>query len=232
MEKEIVINSVGPEIRVALLEDGVIVELFIERSDESNIAGNVYKGRIQRVLPGMQAAFVDIGLQQAAFIYVDDIINTRFIEDSEYNGLAAPVVEEENGIGQDAVEKSLPPAKPPIEELIAEGEEILVQIARSPIGSKGARLTTFISLPGRFLVLMPTVDHIGISRRITDENERARLKELVETLRTEPFGYIVRTAGEGVSEATMLQEMQFLTNLWADIQAQYKTAPAPYLLHQ
>ena len=234
MEKEIVINSVGPEIRVALLEDGVIVELFVERSDESNIAGNVYKGRIQRVLPGMQAAFVDIGLNQAAFIYVDDIINGRGHDEPEFNEIAEAAADDAGEIadGYEAGEKLLPPAKPPIEALIAEGDEILVQIARSPIGSKGARLTTFISLPGRFLVLMPTVDHVGISRRISDEGERTRLKEMVQSLRIEGFGYIVRTAGEGISEEKMAQEMEFLVNLWADIQQKYQTMASPSLLHE
>lgn len=222
MEREIVINSIGPEIRVALLEDGVIVELFVERSDETNIAGNIYKGRIQRVLPGMQAAFVDIGLQQAAFIYVDDIIN---------GGSAAEFLPEDSIDGVDA-EPDKSPAKPAIEELLADGDEILVQIARSPIASKGARLTTFISLPGRFLVLMPTVDHLGVSRRITDAAERTRLKNLVQSLRHGPVGYIVRTAGEGISEEKMAKEMEFLANLWADIQHRYRAASAPALLHE
>src|SRR6056297_2821142 len=234
MEKEIVINSVGPEVRVALLEDGVIVELFVERSDEYNIAGNVYKGRIQRVLPGMQAAFVDIGLQQAAFIYVDDIINGRTTGESAFDDSAdtAPGDTAGDKLDFERSEKELPPAKPSIEELLSEGEEILVQIARSPIGSKGARLTTFISLPGRFLVLMPTVDHVGISRRITNEAERLRLKDLAQSLRIGSFGYIVRTAGEGISEEKMAQEMEFLVNLWADIQQKYQTMGPPALLHE
>ena len=234
MEKEIVINSVGPEVRVALLEDGVIVELFVERSDGHNIAGNVYKGRIQRVLPGMQAAFVDIGLQQAAFIYVDDIISGRRADNEDFNDLVDLAADEEKGgdAGEERPEKTLPPARPPIEELISEGEEILVQVARSPIGSKGARLTTFISLPGRFLVFMPTVDHVGISRRINEEAERLRLKDLAESLRIGSFGYIVRTAGEGISEEKMAQEMEFLVNLWADIQQKYRTMGAPALLHE
>ena len=234
MEKEIVINSVGPEVRVALLEDGVIVELFVERSDEYNIAGNVYKGRIQRVLPGMQAAFVDIGLQQAAFIYVDDIINGRTTGESAFDDSAdtTPGDTAADKLDFERPEKELPPAKPSIEELLSEGEEILVQIARSPIGSKGARLTTFISLPGRFLVLMPTVDHVGISRRITNEAERLRLKDLAQSLRIGSFGYIVRTAGEGISEEKMAQEMEFLVNLWADIQQKYQAMSSPALLHE
>ena len=239
MYKELVINAVGPEIRVALLENGILVEIYIERRDESHITGNIYKGRIQRVLPGMQAAFVDIGLNQAAFIYVDDILNPNqkqtddfFLTQPDEDKDESDLVAEENN------EESLNTAieartvKTPIEDLIREGEEILVQIARSPIGSKGARLTTYISLPGRFLVLMPTVDHVGISRRIFDEKERTRLKDLVISLQTNSHGYILRTAGEGVSEETIAKEMQFLDNLYADIQETYRTAPSPSLLHQ
>ncbi|HMA67558.1 MAG TPA: Rne/Rng family ribonuclease [Desulfosalsimonadaceae bacterium] len=231
MEKEIVINAIGPEIRVALLEDGAIVELFVERSDESNIAGNVYKGRVQRVLPGMQAAFVDIGLQQAAFIYVDDIINGRSSssEPDVWNGVS----EYYNNTGYEPAGQAPGTSeKPSIEDMIAEGDEILVQIARSPIGSKGARLSTFISLPGRFLVLMPTVEHIGISRRITDEAERTRLKTLLQSLARTGFGYIVRTAGEGVSEEKLAKEVDFLADLWADILQNYRQVSPPFLLHE
>ncbi len=234
MEKEIVINSIGPETRVALLEDGAIVELFVERSDENNIAGNVYKGRVQRVLPGMQAAFVDIGLQQAAFIYVDDIIDGKEVPAAEWTVSSEAELDSLNGAATgDALFGASPPAqKPPIEDMIGEGDEILVQIARSPIGSKGARLTTLISLPGRFLVLMTTVDHIGISRRITDEVERTRLKNIVQSMSHNGYGFIVRTAAEGVSEEKLEQEMEFLTNLWADIQENYRHTRAPAVLHE
>lgn len=241
MYKELVVNATGPEIRVALLENGILVEIYIERRDESHITGNIYKGRVQRVLPGMQAAFVDIGLNQAAFIYVDDILYERNGQTENFFLTRQPEEEdvEDNGIsGEDGDNEPFGPsmntqtAKTPIENLIREGEDILVQVARSPIGTKGARLTTYLSLPGRFLVLMPTVDHLGISRRIADENERIRLKEIVESLRTKSYGYIVRTAGEGISAETIAQEMQFLDNLYEDIQEQYKTAPTPCLLHQ
>lgn len=234
--KELVINAVGPEIRVALLENGIPVEIYIERRDETHITGNIYKGRIQRVLPGMQAAFVNIGLNQAAFIYVDDVLNGRSAQQENFflknDGEEAEDGERDPaGNGLEPV-SGMPRSKIPIEQLLKEGQEILVQVARSPIGSKGARLTTYISLPGRFLVLMPTVDHIGISRRITAEDERARLKEMVESLRAQSHGYIVRTAGDGISQEIMAQEMEFLGNLWDDIQAHYVTAPAPSLLHQ
>ncbi len=236
MYKELVINAIGPEIRVALMEDGTIVELYVERNDESNISGNIYKGRVQRVLPGMQAAFVNIGLNQAAFIYVDDVIDERTNGYLEHVYLSNKEEEDDASLQPEEVivekEFSTPKSKSSIETLLSEGQDVLVQVARSPIGSKGARLTSYISIPGRFLVLMPTVDHIGISRRITDEEERLRLKNLVISSRTQNFGYIVRTAGEGLSEEKILKEMEFLVNLWEDIQQSFRTASPPALLHQ
>jgi ribonuclease G len=229
MYKKIVINVADHETRVALLEDGNIAELFIERGDGSDIAGNIYKGIVQRVLPGMQAAFVDIGLKQAAFIYVNDVIGGNYspIEDFQEDDVDAESSMPYNGgyILSNRRERH-------IEELITEGQEIMVQAAKTPIGSKGARLTTHISLPGRFLVLMPSSEHIGISRRIEDEAERSRLKTCVETIRENNFGYIVRTAAEGVQEEKLEYEMGFLKNLWASIQQKYQTAPSPSLLHK
>ncbi|RJP86732.1 MAG: Rne/Rng family ribonuclease [Desulfobacteraceae bacterium] len=236
MYKELVINAIGPEIRVALMEDGTIVELYVERNDQSNISGNIYKGRVQRVLPGMQAAFVNIGLNQAAFIYVDDVIdgkNAGYLEHvylSNKEEEADDSLQPETKIEDDDLPS--PKSKSSIEELLTEGQDILVQIARSPIGSKGARLTSYISIPGRFLVLMPTVDHIGISRRIPDETERLRLKELILSLRPQNFGFIVRTAGEGMTEDKIVKEMEFLVNLWADIQKKFKTAASPAMMHE
>ena len=228
MYKKIVINVAEHETRVALLEDGNIAELFIERGDGSDIAGNIYKGKVQRVLPGMQAAFVDIGLKQAAFIYVNDVIGGNYsaIEDFQEDD-----VDGENNLPYNEY-ISINRRERHIEELITEGQEIMVQAAKTPIGSKGARLTTHISLPGRFLVLMPSSEHIGISRRIEDEEERGRLKMCVETIRENNFGYIVRTAAEGVQEEKLEYEMGFLKNLWASIQQKYQTAPSPSLLHK
>ncbi len=227
MYKQLVINITGHETRVALLEDGTIAELFIERKDDSDIAGNIYKGRVQRVLPGMQAAFVDIGLNQAAFIYVDDIYSPDDTYQSEYAG---------NDNGEDADNGNVPPVKNQhrnnIEDLLTEGCEIMVQVAKAPIGTKGSRVTSYISLPGRFLVLMPTSDHIGISRRIEDETERMRLKELISVLRDGNTGYIARTAAEGCPKEKLVYEMEFLRNLWEKIQGKYKNAPVPSLLHQ
>ncbi|MBW2642597.1 MAG: Rne/Rng family ribonuclease [Deltaproteobacteria bacterium] len=232
MYKKIIINMAEHETRVALLEDGNIAELFIERGDVSDIAGNIYKGKVQRVLPGMQAAFVDIGLEQAAFIYVSDINDGRY---SKVENFLIEKKEDEVdslNINSPGLSPSLINYEYHIEEMITEGQDIMVQAAKAPLGSKGARVTTHISLPGRFLVLVPTSDHIGISRKIEDETERNRLKEIVESLRRDNFGYIVRTAAEDVQKEKIAYEMGFLKNLWENIQKKYQTAPAPSLLHK
>jgi len=187
MYKQLIINFADHETRVALLEDGTIVELYIDRGDDSDVTGNIYKGKVLRVLPGMQAAFVDIGLHQAAFIYVDDVYSNNF---KEYERMFQIDVEEPQ-----AEEESDPEPAPyehprsrQIEELISEGQEVLAQVVKSPIGTKGARISSYTSLPGRFLVLMPKSDHIGISRRIEDEAERERLRNCVINLRTDSHG--------------------------------------------
>ena len=229
MDKKLIVNVSDHETRVALLEDGTIAELFVERKDESDIAGNIYKGRVQRVLPGMQAAFVDIGLSQAAFIYVDDVLDES---GREFEKIFTSNAEEE-GEGDPSEAVPQPGAKSVhIEDLLAEGQEIMVQVAKSSIGTKGARVTCHISLPGRFLVLMPTSTHVGISRRIEDEAERSRLKALMMSLREGDMGYIVRTAAEGVQEEKFAYEMDFLKTLWNNIQAKFKGCSAPCLLHQ
>ncbi|MFZ5562687.1 MAG: Rne/Rng family ribonuclease [Thermodesulfobacteriota bacterium] len=235
MSKELIINATENETRVALLEDGVLAEFFMERGNHLNISGNIYKARVNRVLPGMQAAFVDIGLDQAAFIYVTDV----FTEASrEFENIFNETVEETDPAGTGARDKEFEaPAPPPvadvsIEDLLAEGQEILVQVSKSPIGSKGARITTRISLPGRFLVLMPTVDHVGVSKRIIDDKERQRLKEMVVAQRREPFGFIVRTAAEGIEKEKLEKEMLLLVNLWQKIQKRFASASAPALLHR
>ena len=229
MNKEIVVNVTDYETRVALLEDDTIVELYIERKDEADSAGNIYKGRVQRVLPGMQAAFVDIGLNQAAFIYVDDVLGEDFKELEDLIKTDAEAVETPCA---DTDERPHEERIANIEDLLTEGQEILVQVAKSPLGTKGARITSHVSLPGRFLVLMPTSDHIGISRRIEDEAERNRLKEIVLALRQNQLGYIVRTAAEGILSEKISSEMVFLNNLWSNIQAKYQKAPTPSLIHQ
>ena len=232
MYKKFIINVNEHETRVALLEDGTVAELFNERHTDSDIAGNIYKGRVQRVLPGMQAAFVDIGLSQAAFIHVDDLAGDQF-EEIEKIFIDQNGDEPDEGEEQEGVEIVTNRFRDfTIEELISENQEIMVHVSKAPIGTKGARVTSYISLPGRFLVLMPSSDHIGISRRIEDETERSRLKAIVQKLRGNNFGYIVRTAAEGASEDKFAAEMDFLNNLWENIQCKYKTAPAPSLLHR
>lgn len=234
MFRELIINVAEHETRVALLEDGNIVELFINRGDETDITGNIHKGRVQRVLPGMQAAFVDIGLDQAAFLYVDDLIHDQFCD---IERLFINRSEEENDPGEAEEDDPDTPVREikrecHIEDIITEGQEILVHVAKSPIGTKGARVTSHVSLPGRFLVLMPSSNHIGISRKIEDEAERKRLKTMVETVRSDSYGYIVRTAAEGVGQDKILNEIGLLNTLWKSIQERYKTASAPALLHK
>ena len=234
MLKELIVNYTKHEIRVALLENGTIVELFIERGDETSITGNVYKGRIQRVLPGMQAAFVDIGLDQAAFLYVDDIIDQAALEMADY-------FEKENGsdLTEDSDDELKPKLSEPsesyninIEELIKEGQHVLVQVAKSPIGSKGPRVTTHLSFPGRYIVLMPYVDHIGISRKIDNEEERARLKELILAARKNNYGYILRTAAEGIDAKRLEKEISFLTKTWEEVKKRNQEKSASTLIYR
>lgn len=243
MEKKLIINDAGFETRVALVEDGALAELYIERTGESDIVSNIYKGRVMRVLPGMQAAFVDIGLDQAAFIYVDDVVM-----DFPSDETGSPLMQEEDeedqevilldaGDEEDEIEEAAriirpPRIRPSIEDMIREGQEIMVQVAKSPIGKKGARVTSRITIPGRFLVLMPTTNHIGVSRRITDSGERNRLKEQLMQSREEPFGYIVRTVCEGIGPEKLTHEVEFLTRVWKRVVHRYWQCSAPSLLHQ
>ncbi len=230
MFKQLVINDIEFETRVALVEDGTIAEIFIERHDESDIAGNIYKGKVKRVLPGMQAAFIDIGMKQAAFIYVNDVFhNFTDLENIFLNeGEKEEEIEKDNTYAFSYHKEH----HLQIEEIITEGQEIMVQVTKAPIGTKGARVTTYISLPGRFLVLMPNANHIGISKKIEDENERSRLKKIIQDLRTNEYGYIVRTAAEGILNEKIAYEMQFLNNLWENIQKKFQKTSASFLLHQ
>ncbi|MEH0019645.1 MAG: Rne/Rng family ribonuclease [Desulfobacter sp.] len=240
MLKELVVNSAPHETRVALLENGTIVEVFIERKDETSIAGNIYMGRVQRVLPGMQAAFVDIGFDQAAFIYVDDVLDAashklckKFEQDPDTEDQ-----EEDQDMDAQEMEKESPSWKShpapecSIEDLLTEGQEIMVQVAKSSIGSKGPRVTTHISLAGRYMVLMPTVDHIGISKRISDETERNRLKDMLLAIRKNNFGYIFRTQARDIDTATLEKEVEFLNNTWEDIQARSGKLSATSLVYK
>ena len=217
MGNELVINTTSHETRIALIENGTIAELYVERSRVKGIIGNIYKGKVVRVLPGMQAAFVDIGLEKAAFLYVADVFDAM----EEYE----PYMEREPG------EEPMPHPLHPIEELLQEGQELLVQISKEPIGTKGARITAHISLPGRHLVYMPTVDHVGISRRIEDEVERERLKEIVDRIKPVGGGFIVRTVSDGKSEEDLVMDLHYLTKLWDEVVKKKDKAGAPTLIH-
>ncbi|GAM10481.1 ribonuclease G [Geobacter sp. OR-1] len=228
MANELVINTAPHETRIALIENGTIAELYIERSKVKGIVGNIYKGKVVRVLPGMQAAFVDIGLEKAAFLYVADVFDAM----DEYESFM-----EGNGNKKDDVQEPTESDEPvihpmhPIEDLLQEGQELLVQVSKEPIGTKGARITAHISLPGRHLVYIPTVDHVGISRRIEEEEERERLKSIVERIKPPGSGFIVRTVSEGKSEDDLLADMKYLLKLWDEIAKKKEKVHAPALIH-
>jgi len=309
MPSELVINATLPEVRVALLEDGEISDLSIEYEKNKSIVGNVYKGRIVRVLPGMQAAFVDIGLERAAFLYVGDIVYDAD-EDEEDEPVAAPQAQasaqeeeadEEGGTplefdaGQILAEKNLgqleeidnktvPPeenqalpgegdlpdsededegapqrssqgprrdqrgpgargrgrrpksrmSRPRlnIQDVVKEGQDIVVQVAKEPMGTKGARLTCHISLPGRHVVLMPTVDHVGVSRKIASSEERRRLRNIVDTLRPPGMGIIVRTVAAEQTDEQLTNEINYLLSSWATVKQKSESHKSPYCLYE
>ncbi len=231
MPNELIINVTPQETRISLLENKVITELYIERSNEQGIVGNIYKGRVVRVLPGMQAAFVDINLERAAFLYVSDVHGN--IEEYEM------LLRRNNG-QEDSLELNTEIDSPllssagdsQIDDLLREGQEVIVQVSKEPLGNKGARITSHISLPGRYLVLMPMVDHIGISRRITDEDERERLREIINDIKPPGMGFIVRTVSEGRTEEDLRSDMVFLLKLWDSIQGKSENAAVPSLVHK
>ncbi|MFN3628765.1 MAG: ribonuclease G [Casimicrobiaceae bacterium] len=211
MTEEILINVTPQETRVATLDHGVIEELHIERASNRGLVGNIYLGRVARVLPGMQSAFVEIGLDRAAFLHVADIWANR-----------------QSGVGGEHGGK-------PIEAILTEGQSVLVQVIKDPIGTKGARLSTQISLAGRLLVHLPQDTHIGISQRIEDEEERSHLKEMLTHVLeglTTPGGYIIRTMAEHATEAELARDVEYLSKLWSDIQDRVKTAKPGSRVHQ
>ncbi|HMB59268.1 MAG TPA: ribonuclease E/G, partial [Xanthomonadales bacterium] len=195
MSEEILINSTPAEARVALVNGGMLQEVWLERSGRSGYVGSIFKGKVSRVLPGLQAAFVEIGLERTAFLHAADM-------QRQNPELAGEELE-----------------TPLIAALLRPGEEVIVQVIKDPMGSKGARLTTNISIPSRFLVLLPQSETIGVSIRIEDEAERERLKQLVHVLRDEsgPHGYIARTNAEGVSEFALSADMNYLGKVWRSI---------------
>ena len=260
MKREIAINASALEVRVALLEDNELAEFYLERNRQIGLAGNIYKGKVTRVLPGMQAAFVDIGLEKAGFLHVSDFYDGI----SALSSVAADIGEDDvetepiggNGEARDdesrsaADEASANGDQPqrggrrrrrrikqpqrsrlPIEQQLRRGQEIIVQIAKEPMGTKGARLTSSISLPGRQLVYTPTSNHIGVSRRIASAEERARLRADVSEMRPPQGGFIVRTACEGVSKREIQRDVAFLTKLWATILRKNESMPPASILY-
>ncbi|MGD8894411.1 MAG: Rne/Rng family ribonuclease [Acidobacteriota bacterium] len=215
MSRDLIVSTSPAETRVALLEDGVISELFLERETQRGIVGGIYKGRVTRVLPGMQSAFVDLGLERDTFLHAADVF-----EELPEN-LLTP---EEITAARSA----------PIEERLREGQEVVVQVLKEPMGTKGARITSHISLPGRYLVLMPTVEHVGVSRKITEEEERRRLKTILKQIRQERGGggLIARTAGQGKSPEAFLRDGAYLSRTWDEVRALASRNPAPMLLYR
>ncbi|NLA66789.1 MAG: ribonuclease G [Gammaproteobacteria bacterium] len=206
MSEEILVNVTPRETRVAVVENGMLQELHIERGWRRGVVGNIYKGRVQRVMPGMQAAFVDIGLERAAFLHANDVLRP---------GRAEDLTVEDPAAGPGPV-PAVPQPTPPIGELLRDGQEVVVQVVKDPIGTKGARLTTQISIPSRYLVLLPQSKVIGVSARIEDEAERARLKALVGALALAGgHGYIVRTNAEGQPEEALAEDVAYLARAWA-----------------
>ena len=258
MSDQLIVNVTPFETRVAVMENGVVAEVFIERHRDRGIVGNIYLGKVQRVLPGMQAAFVEIGLERAAFLYVGDVVPPdeppdeppldshvhEHADEQDGDGLPAPVTPA--AVSAAPATGAAGPSKKPskragkerrIEDLLKQGQQVLVQVTKDAIGTKGPRVTCNISLPGRHLVYMPTHKHIGISRRITDDAERARLRTTLEALKPrfvddahpEIGGFVVRTVSEGLSDEKLLADMEFLVTMWRDVEKRSEQLSAPAL---
>ena len=223
MGQEIAISITREETRVAVLDNGVMTDLYVDRAKRKDFVGNIYIGRVVKVLPGMQAAFIDIGMDKAAFVHVSDLS----LETEAGDTLMDNEDDERGG----EMPKPRRQSAQPIEALLKEGQELMVQISKGPIGTKGPRVTTYVSLPGRYLVFMPNVEHVGVSRRIPRDEERARLKEIVKRLRRPGHGYIVRTVSEGVKEEDLRSDVEFLETLWEDVQRKREHGSSPNLLH-
>ncbi len=263
MNKEMIISSGGHDTRVAILEDDQVVEIFIERENQRGVVGNVYKGRVSKVLPGMQSSFVDVGLERDAFLYVSEVVAP-----AEFDRLESVDDEEGGVVLADAVspEEAAPPAVadtqverrardrnggrpssraqsreegdrpgPRIEDLLKGGQDVLVQVVKEPLGTKGARLTSHVTMPGRFLVFMPTVDHVGVSRKIESREERARLRGIVREFReAHAFtgGVIIRTAASGRSKEDIDSDLSYFHQVWTEIRQKMDSRRAPAVLFQ
>ncbi len=250
-----IIASNGHETRVAILEDDQLAELFVEREQHRGVVGNVYKGRVSKVLPGMQSSFVDIGLERDGFLYVSDVIANLDDYDKDDDeappeaapdadaagtGEAAPAGAPAGGRGRgrgrgDREEGQERAPEPKIEELLKEGQDVIVQVAKEPLGTKGARLTCHVTLPGRFLVFMPTVDHIGISRKIDSREERTRLRDIVKEFRDQHHfsgGVIIRTAASNRSKDDILADLNYFYKIWVDMRQRGEQKRSPVTVYQ
>jgi ribonuclease G len=266
MNKEMIISSGDHDTRVAILEEDQVVEIFIERERQRGVVGNIYKGRVSKVLPGMQSYFVDIGLERDAFLYVTEVVNTveEFdrLESGDDDDAVVPAVAElaPEVVGAEVAEggtvlpapvqgverrstprlesraqprEDRPQAK--IEDLLKEGQEVLVQVVKEPLGTKGARLTSHVTMPGRFLVFMPTVDHVGVSRKIESREERARLRGIVREFRDEhgfTGGVIIRTAAGGRSKEDIVSDLAYFHQVWTEIRQRMESRRPPAVLFQ
>jgi len=294
MNKEMIISSSDYETRVAILEDDQVVEVFIERERQRGVVGNVYKGRVSKVLPGMQSSFVDVGLERDAFLYVSEVVNTveefERLEAGDDEEVSTPalapapveaIAPESSSVNSDPAaapppvapippipliddkvetapapmpaeaprpeaKRSGPPGGPlrdrrddrpdaKIEDLLKEGQDILVQVVKEPLGTKGARLTSHVTMPGRFLVFMPTVDHVGVSRKIDSREERGRLRGIVREFREQhgfTGGVIIRTAAAGRSKEDIVSDLTYFHQVWTEIRQKMDARRAPALLFQ
>src|SRR5215813_3820342 len=218
MTKEMIVSSNGHETMVAILEDDLVAEIFVERERQRGVVGNVYKGRVSKVLPGMQSSFIDLGLERDGFLYVAEVINTM----EEFDKLESGDDDDKAPAKDDGERQQ---AK--IEDLLKEGQEIVVQVVKEPLGTKGARLTSHVTMPGRFLVFMPTVDHIGVSRKIESRDERSRLRGIVREFRDETGfngGVIIRTAASGRPKEDILSDLSYFHKIWTDIRQKAETS--------
>jgi ribonuclease G len=242
MTKDLIVSTTPQETRVALLEDGRASEIFIEREAHRGIVGNIYKGRVTRVLPGMQSAFVDLGLERDAFLYVSDVIeelDENLLTPEEAgtpaaagNGGGPSGIQSREARGGSGGGGTASPSS--IETMLKEGQDVLVQVVKEPLGQKGARITAHVSLPGRYLVFMPTVEHVGVSRKIVDDEERRRLKTVLKEIRQERGGggFIARTAGSGRSGEDFERDGRYLGRTWDEVRARAARVQAPALLHR
>ncbi len=213
MINEMIVDVNAAEIRVGILEDKELAEIHIERTSHQGLVGNIYRGKVSSVLPGMQAAFIDIGYEKNAFLYVGDAIPQKDYSDDEIE------------VYRDYAEYS-------ISDILKVGQELTVQVIKEPIGTKGPRVSTHITLPGRNLVLLPNADYVGISRRIESDEERQKLKRIAEKLKPDNMGLIVRTVSEGKNEEDFIEEVSFLTKLWSKIKQMESSGPVPRCIHK